>query len=66
MVVNINGEQEVMPDGTDLYGIITGKGLEPDKVLVEHNLEIVPREKWRFTKVNEGDNVEIFAFVGGG
>ncbi|MEA3036544.1 MAG: sulfur carrier protein, partial [Sphingomonadales bacterium] len=41
-------------------------GLEPTKVAVERNLEIVPRSTLGSVKVEDGDDYEIVTFVGGG
>jgi thiamine biosynthesis protein ThiS len=41
-------------------------GLKADRVAVELNLSIVPRELWLQTNLNEGDRLEIVHFVGGG
>jgi sulfur carrier protein len=35
-------------------------------VAVEHNLEIIKRQRFPDVVVNEGDSVEIVNFVGGG
>ena len=41
-------------------------GLDPRKVAVERNLEIVPRSTFGDVHVDEGDAYEIVHFVGGG
>ena len=41
-------------------------GLEPTKVAVERNLEIVPRSTLADVVVEDGDDFEIVTFVGGG
>jgi thiazole synthase len=41
-------------------------GLNPSKVAVERNLEVVPRSSLGTIIVNEGDKFEIVHFVGGG
>jgi sulfur carrier protein len=65
MQVTINGEaREVL--ATDLAGIIQELGLDPKKVAVEHNLQIVPRSQHPVTLVIEGDRLEMVQFVGGG
>jgi thiamine biosynthesis protein ThiS len=37
-----------------------------DRVAVERNREIVPRDQWAGTTLQAGDNIEIVQFVGGG
>jgi thiazole synthase len=41
-------------------------GLDPAKVAVERNLELVPRSLIGHVRVEDGDNYEIVHFVGGG
>jgi thiamine biosynthesis protein ThiS len=40
--------------------------IDPRRVAVEHNLEIIKRQRFPDVVVNEGDSVEIVNFVGGG
>jgi len=41
-------------------------GIDPRKVAVELNLEIVPRSQYPTTPVNDGDKLEVVHFIGGG
>jgi thiazole synthase len=41
-------------------------GLEPAKVAVERNLTVVPRSTLGQVAVEDGDDIEIVTFVGGG
>jgi thiazole synthase len=41
-------------------------GVDPAKVAVERNLEIVPRSTFGEVPVEDGDDYEIVHFVGGG
>jgi sulfur carrier protein len=61
----INGEEREVRS-TDLAGIVQELGLDPKKVAVEHNLQIVPRSQHPLTLVIEGDRLEMVQFVGGG
>ena len=40
--------------------------MKPDRVAIELNREIVPREQWSQTPLHDGDRLEIVHFVGGG
>jgi thiazole synthase len=64
--VTINGEQRRVPHGTTLAQLIAEVGLDPVRVAVERNLEIVPRSTFGGLLVEDGDNFEIVHFVGGG
>jgi thiamine biosynthesis protein ThiS len=41
-------------------------GYTPERVVVEKNLEIIPRESLDSTLLEDGDSVEVLRFVGGG
>jgi len=64
--VVINGEQRRVPEGTSLAQLIAEIGLDPHRVAVERNLEIVPRSTFGELIVEDGDSFEIVHFVGGG
>jgi thiamine biosynthesis protein ThiS len=40
--------------------------MKQDRVAVELNRNIVPRDQWAHTHLAEGDQLEIVHFVGGG
>jgi len=40
--------------------------IDPDRVVVEVNLEIVKRERFNEFTIKDGDSIEIVNFVGGG
>ena len=62
----INGEHRRVPAGTSLAQLIAEVGLDPLRVAVERNLEIVPRSTYGDTPVMDGDRIEIVTFIGGG
>jgi thiazole synthase len=47
-------------------GLLESLGLDPAKIAVERNLEIVPRSTYDQVKVGPGDRLEIVHFIGGG
>jgi thiamine biosynthesis protein ThiS len=68
MNVIINGEPREFPEPfLALLTLVTEKlGMKGDRVAVELNRQIVRREAWESTLVNDGDRLEIVHFVGGG
>ena len=64
--VTINGERRHASAGTTLAELIADIGLDPLRVAVERNLEIVPRSTFESVIVEDGDDYEIVHFVGGG
>jgi thiazole synthase len=64
--ITLNGEPRSVSDGLTLAGLAAEIGLEPAKVAVERNLEIVPRSTLGDVFIADGDQIEIVHFVGGG
>jgi sulfur carrier protein len=63
--LTINGETQVSSAET-LGALVEGLGMKPDRVAIELNREIVPRDQWPETPLHDGDRLEIVHFVGGG
>ena len=63
--IEVNGHGRET-DATTVLGLIEELKLDPRKVAVELNLEIVPRSLHATTPVSEGDKIELVQFVGGG
>jgi len=61
----INGESRVVSVET-LSVLVEQLGMKSDRVAVEVNREIVPRDAWPETRLKDGDRLEIVHFVGGG
>lgn len=53
-------------EGMTVAALALELGLEPTRVAVERNLEIVPRSTLGQVPVEDGDDFEIVTFVGGG
>jgi len=64
--VIINGKAETLKEGTSLQEIIKQKGVDPERVAVEQNLDIIKRDKWPKIRVNPNDKIEIVQFMVGG
>lgn len=64
--ITINGESRQLGDARTLDTLLTALGIDPRKVAVELNLEIVPRSAYGATAVAPGDRLEIVHFIGGG
>jgi len=66
MNLTINGENRALPAVETLHALVEQLGMKSDRVAVELNREIVPREQWGQTTLKDGDRLEIVHFVGGG
>ena len=64
--VRINGEHRRVAEGVSIAELVSELGLDPLRVAVERNLEVVPRSTLGDVKVEDGDDFEIVRFVGGG
>jgi thiazole synthase len=64
--ITINGQPQTAPAGTSVAALLASLGVDPARVAIERNEEVVPRKTWGEARVAEGDKIEIVAFVGGG
>jgi thiazole synthase len=64
--IRINGEHRRIMAGHTVAQLASELGLDPMKVAVERNLEVVPRSTLGQVQVEDGDELEIVHFVGGG
>lgn len=64
--LRINGEHRRVPAGLTIAELALELGLDPVKVAVERNLEVVPRSTLGQVRIEDGDELEIVHFVGGG
>ncbi|MBN3536769.1 sulfur carrier protein ThiS [Sphingomonas pseudosanguinis] len=66
VTITVNGEHKRVAAGLSLADLASQLGLVPEKVAVERNLEVVPRSTLAQVEVEDGDEIEIVHFVGGG
>ncbi len=66
ITIIVNGEHRRVAGGISLADLANELGLLPEKVAVERNLEVVPRSTLAQVTVEDGDEIEIVHFVGGG
>jgi len=66
MELMVNGEKRAVPEGTTVSTLLESLQVIPERVVVEVNLTILKRAEHAGTILQEGDQVEIVRFVGGG
>ncbi|HEV2351454.1 MAG TPA: sulfur carrier protein ThiS [Terriglobia bacterium] len=66
ITIQLNGEKKEIPEGLTLIALLGLLKLPNDRVAVEHNLEIAPRNRWSEIAIHAGDRLEVVHFVGGG
>ena len=66
MKVTINGEETELSNGITVTAPVESLGLTSKRVAVEINRDVLSRERWNETTVQDSDQIEIVQFVGGG
>jgi thiazole synthase len=66
VTVSVNGEQRRVSPGLSITAMLAELGLDPQRVAVERNRDVVPRSQLGEVTVEDGDQYEIVHFVGGG
>jgi sulfur carrier protein len=66
MEVRVNGEIREVPEGATVLLLLNALQLEPGRVAVELDREIVKQTDWAATVLRSGAQLEIVQFVGGG
>ena len=64
--IKINGKNENVEEALNLWELAINKKLSPERIVIERNLRIVPKEEWKEVVLEENDQIEIISFVGGG
>jgi sulfur carrier protein len=62
----LNGESRSVPAGLSVDRLLAWLKMDPSRVAVELNREIVRQPAWPTSEVGEGAQVEVVWFVGGG
>lgn len=66
IIMIVNGQRETLEAPISVTELIEERRLRPERVAVELNGDIVPRNKRSEIMLHDGDTVEIVAFVQGG
>ncbi|MEE1304011.1 MAG: sulfur carrier protein ThiS [Agathobacter sp.] len=64
-MVTVNGQQKDIA-GQNLQQYLTEAGFDVNRVVVERNLEIVPKDELGKITIQDQDSIEVLRFVGGG
>jgi thiamine biosynthesis protein ThiS len=66
LTIQLNGDRYEVAGPLTITALLAQLNIDPRLVAVEHNVEVVKRHRYETTMVNEGDEIEIVNFVGGG
>jgi sulfur carrier protein len=64
--VFINGEEREIESDTTVLEFLQRHDLNPKTLVVEHNREILPRDRYAQVLLTAGDEVEIVRMMAGG
>ena len=65
MEIRLNGEK-IMIENATLLEVILGTGFDKTSLVAELNCEVIKQENWQDTIIQDGDQIELLSFVGGG
>ena len=66
MEIIFNGKARDVQDGICIQELLDQMQLDCMQLVVEHNNNIIPRQRLAETPLNNGDALEVIHFVGGG
>lgn len=66
MQITLNGKPYTLEHSVNLSELSAILKLESTQVAIERNRKIIPRGLYKETMINEGDEIEIVTFIGGG
>lgn len=65
MQIIVNGETATITE-MSVLDYLRSLEIDPARVAVELNLDILPKARYAETAISDGDRIEIVHFVGGG
>ena len=66
MHIQVNGQQQYLAEPISVEHLLQQLGLLEKRIAVEVNQEILSRERFPTTRLNDGDIIEIVQAIGGG
>ena len=66
MLLKVNGKNQEFGGPLSVAALTEQLALNPKQFAVERNREIVPRSAYADVLLDEGDEIEIVRFIGGG
>jgi sulfur carrier protein len=57
MKLTINGENRKFPTSLNVTSLLAELGLNPDRVAVELNQNLLSRDRWNETQLSDGDKL---------
>ena len=66
MTITLNGDIHELPGPLTIEALLRTLDIDPRRVAVEVNLNVIKKPAYETLVIGEGDEVEVVNFVGGG
>jgi len=66
ITIQLNGARREVAGGLNVRSLLAALGIDAQRVAVELNRQIIRQADWDSTAVENGAEVEVVTFVGGG
>jgi thiamine biosynthesis protein ThiS len=66
VTISVNGERQTLETPATIASLLASLDIDPRRVAVERNFLVVKRDLYASTRLENGDQIEIVNFVGGG
>ena len=66
ITIRLNGDLREVEEGLTVAALLEGLEVRPQRVVVEHNMQILRAGDFAAAHIADGDEVEVLQFVGGG
>lgn len=66
MEITLNGKPREVGDGITVQQLLEQLALQPARVAVQVNMDIIKRERYGEVTVEPGDVIEVLTFMAGG
>jgi len=64
--ITLNGEPHTLHSPVTIIELLAELDIDPRRVAVERNFVVIKRDAYATTTIEEGDQIEVVNFVGGG
>ena len=64
--ITFNGKKRTINEDINIATFIADNNYKPERVVVEQNEEIIPKEKYEQIVLKQNDTLEVLSFMGGG
>jgi sulfur carrier protein len=64
--ITLNGEKRTLDPPLTITGLLQSLEINPQSVVVERNLKIIPHSKMKQETIQDADTIEIIRLVSGG